>query len=184
MSAGSSFGSSVLYVSASSSSGGVAVCERLLGKQCNGIAGGTAGLVAFCDEGCFSIESGECYVKGLACYSGSVGSASFTLIASSTNELYSWGKGEMGELGLGAGRTDVSVPLKINYTSDFTQVSTGSGHSLALDSTGCIYAWGQNFDNQLCLYNKSVAQMKENPTKQNVMIEPVLYAPRCVRPFQ
>ena len=178
------FGSSVLYVSTSSGTlgagEGVAVCERLLGKQCKGIAGGAAGLIALCDEGCFDVESGQCYVNDLQCHAGSVGSSAFTLIATATNELYSWGKGELGELGLGAGKKVVPTPLRIDYSADFSQLSSGSNHSMAVDSTGCIYAWGQNFDNQLCLYNKTAAQMRENPTKQNVIIEPVLYTPRFV----
>lgn len=73
--------------------------------------------------------------------------SSFTLVLSSQGQLYSWGFGKSGSLGLG--ETSFSgTPQLIRslYNGDpcqgMTDISCGSSHSLAVDNQGRIYSWG------------------------------------------
>ncbi len=66
--------------------------------------------------------------------------------------LYSWGRDDHGQLGLGIGGLQENRPGKVtppdgvNY---FSMVSAGSYHCLALGSDGNLYSWGWNDYGQL-----------------------------------
>ena len=67
--------------------------------------------------------------------------------------LLAWGENAFGELGDGA-TTSSSVPVAVSggvipAGTRFTKIAAGGGHSLALSSTGRLYAWGYNLDGQL-----------------------------------
>ncbi|WP_162463248.1 immunoglobulin-like domain-containing protein [Paenibacillus psychroresistens] len=64
--------------------------------------------------------------------------------------VYGWGINNSGQLG-DATIKDRNVPVKVNLPSGkiFSQIATGMTHSLALTSTGILYAWGNNDDGQL-----------------------------------
>ena len=100
------------------------------------------------------------------------------LLLDSTGSLYSWGVGELGELGLGTPKKLISTPTQIVYDAKFTSISCGEVHSSALDERGNAYAWGQNRSRQLGLYTKS----KEDMRCENCLVEDFLFRPR-VLPF-
>jgi len=72
----------------------------------------------------------------------------YSLAVSSTGQLYAWGENEDGQLGDGT-TTNSNVPVAVSAGAippgtTFTQVSAGADNSLALSSTGKVYAWGYN----------------------------------------
>ena len=61
---------------------------------------------------------------------------------------YAWGYNGFGQLG-NQGLVDSSLPVQVqqagqNALGNITAVAAGGGHSLALDSDGFVYAWGDN----------------------------------------
>ncbi|XP_071943123.1 alsin-like isoform X2 [Antedon mediterranea] len=65
-------------------------------------------------------------------------------------EVWSWGKGNVGQLGQGD-VLDRPQPTAIRHLSNknIAQVVAGSGHSIAISNSGQIYTWGSNTDGQL-----------------------------------
>ena len=66
------------------------------------------------------------------------------------NEVYVWGKGQYGRLGVGDD-VDQRVPRVISSLQGETvqQVVGGYSHSLALTSKGAVFVWGRNWNGQL-----------------------------------
>lgn len=165
--------SSVVYTS-SQENAGVSLCSNLLGKKVHQIRGGSCGLFALSDTGTYNIENG-CRVTSFEATEASICKESITVVTPE-GELYSWGTGDIGELGLGLSNKEVLIPKKINYNANFVSVSSGDFHSAAIDSGGLLYAWGQNFDRQLGLYKKKSSEM----CKSNVFIEDAVFVPRLI----
>ena len=85
----------------------------------------------------------------------------FSLALASTGAVYAWGYNADGELGRGNG-TGSDLPVKVKCLGrKVTAVAAGGnlfgvggtiagpGHSLAVTSTGAVYAWGYNADGEL-----------------------------------
>jgi alpha-tubulin suppressor-like RCC1 family protein len=68
----------------------------------------------------------------------------------SAGDIYAWGHNNLGQLGNGT-TTDSHAPELVTMPAGvtFKQVSAGGSHSLALDSDGNAYAWGDNGSGQL-----------------------------------
>ena len=68
----------------------------------------------------------------------------------STGAVYAWGYGALGELGNG-GTADALSPVLVSLPSGVSvaAVSAGYAHTLALTTTGAVYAWGSNASGQL-----------------------------------
>ncbi|RKG74727.1 hypothetical protein D7W82_37590 [Corallococcus sp. CA049B] len=59
--------------------------------------------------------------------------------------VWSWGQNTDGQLGRGVtSAVPQATPLPITLPRRMTAVAAGSGHSLALDETGHVWAWGRN----------------------------------------
>ena len=76
-----------------------------------------------------------------------------SLALSSDGNLYSWGDNSKGQLGRNTApttgdRRPGKVPLPVGI-QQFTRVSAGGQHSLALGSDGNLYSWGDNTYGQL-----------------------------------
>lgn len=78
-----------------------------------------------------------------------------SLVLTSNGNLYSWGKGEYGVLGLGDSK-DVIIPEKVQI-SKVMQVACGLRHTLCLTSNG-VYYWG-------CDYSNDPNESKKNCSK-------------------
>eukprot|EP00359_Climacostomum_virens_P006452 CAMPEP_0204902852 /NCGR_PEP_ID=MMETSP1397-20131031/3921_1 /ASSEMBLY_ACC=CAM_ASM_000891 /TAXON_ID=49980 /ORGANISM="Climacostomum Climacostomum virens, Strain Stock W-24" /LENGTH=1040 /DNA_ID=CAMNT_0052071421 /DNA_START=20 /DNA_END=3139 /DNA_ORIENTATION=- len=77
---------------------------------------------------------------------------SFTLVLDEFQQVYSFGKGSHGRLGLGSDE-DRSKPTMLKSLSSerVVQVSAGCRHSGAVTESGKLYMWGFNFYEQLGL---------------------------------
>lgn len=65
--------------------------------------------------------------------------------------LWAWGDNFFGQLGNATGtgtNTANPTPTQVG-TASFTRLGAGTGHSLALQATGTLYAWGDNAAGQL-----------------------------------
>jgi len=87
----------------------------------------------------------------------SAGSA-HTLAIKSDNTLWAWGDNSYGQLGLGAIASSPNTcsgapcsvrPVQISAATNWAAVAAGLHHSLALDTAGNLYAWGDNSYGQL-----------------------------------
>lgn len=179
-----SVSNSVVYTSKCDAGGSVSseIVTGLLDQRIYGIGGGDAGICGLSDSGVYEFDGerlcdspyddiavGGHHLVGIEPGSGG---------NSGESSLYSWGTGEFGELGLGPMTTHTSTPSKINYKGNFVQVDSSLNHSLAVDSHGNVFAWGQNFEKQLGLYTKNITDMKE--IRETSETEDVLFTPRFI----
>ncbi|XP_070397381.1 uncharacterized protein [Dermacentor albipictus] len=84
-------------------------------------------------------------VVGMACGSN------HALLLTRDGEIFAWGRNTEGQLGLG-NRKDQKSPQLVSHLSQrskVAQVSCGRDFSLALDTQGKLWAWGQNEGGQL-----------------------------------
>jgi uncharacterized repeat protein (TIGR02543 family) len=73
-----------------------------------------------------------------------------TFVVTSNGRVYAWGFNNYGQLGDGT-LVDNSTPTLISFPGGETirNVAAGIGHSLAVTTTGQVYAWGSNLYGQL-----------------------------------
>ncbi len=73
-----------------------------------------------------------------------------SLALTSTGAVLAWGYNADGELGDGGtANSDVPVKVKLPAGTKVTAVAAGGYDSLALTSTGAVFAWGYNADGEL-----------------------------------
>jgi len=65
--------------------------------------------------------------------------------------LYAWGNASNGSLGLGGAIGAVRSPRRVGSASDWTTVSAGTQHGLALQADGSLWGWGDNTSGSLGL---------------------------------
>ena len=88
----------------------------------------------------------------------SAGAGGECLALQSNGTLWAWGNNFYGQLGLNTS-TNYSSPVQVGNLSNWTQISSSSadtsigGVSLALQSNGTLWAWGNNSYSQLALTN-------------------------------
>lgn len=74
----------------------------------------------------------------------------FSVALSSAGELYTWGSGEEGELGLSDVHETIDPMVCVKLLNVcIVKVACGGHHALALDSYGRVYSWGLNNHGQL-----------------------------------
>jgi alpha-tubulin suppressor-like RCC1 family protein len=75
-----------------------------------------------------------------------------TVVVDSVGKVHAWGYNNNGQLGNGTS-VNSTVPLQVSYGSIATlaivTVAGGDSHTVALDSTGHVHAWGNNGYGQL-----------------------------------
>jgi len=74
-----------------------------------------------------------------------------SLALDSGGVVWAWGSNGFGQLGVGSNDSHITVAsalLSLHGTT-ITAIAAGSGHSLALDSQGHVWAWGDNHVGQL-----------------------------------
>ncbi|MFP4187381.1 MAG: InlB B-repeat-containing protein [Acholeplasmataceae bacterium] len=83
-----------------------------------------------------------------------VGGAYHTLALTSDGNLFAWGRNWLGQLGDGT-TDDRHSPVNINEHFSFDagvtveSIAAGENHSVAIDSDGDVYSWGDNLFGQL-----------------------------------
>ena len=67
-----------------------------------------------------------------------------------TGELFCWGYGFQGQLGLGSTQSQLA-PAQVSLSKDWAQVSAGLMHTCAVNAGGELYCWGEGGSGQLGL---------------------------------
>jgi alpha-tubulin suppressor-like RCC1 family protein len=83
------------------------------------------------------------------CVIGTGGSHSLAINAD--GELYAWGLDDEGQLGLEMPAPNQPSPMLVDATMNWITVAAGLKHTIALNGSGELYAWGWNDDGQLGL---------------------------------
>jgi alpha-tubulin suppressor-like RCC1 family protein len=88
-----------------------------------------------------------------------------------TSEVYSVGKGDMGQLGLGTNTLETSMPVRIERLRDYRiqSISTGMDHVLMLTDDGRVLSWGWGHTGQLGLGEwESSFEPRELPNLEDI----------------
>lgn len=81
---------------------------------------------------------------------GSLADNGQTLAMLADNSLWTWGANRAGQLGDGTtARSDVPVRVHVPAGVSFVKVNSGGSTSYAIDSSGRLWAWGNNAKGQL-----------------------------------
>lgn len=114
------------------------------------------------EEAWFTLKPGRIYfpdpkmkVARVAC------GADHTLAVSEHGELYAWGQGESGALGLGHSDTQWEPDrVYVGQSGEFIiHMAAGSKHSVCCTRSGVVYAWGHGGNGRLGLgHNRYVIQ--------------------------
>ena len=67
-----------------------------------------------------------------------------SLAIASDGTLWAWGSNSLGRTGLGTLAGTQNTPLQVGSATNWTQVSVGDAHSLAVRADGTLWAWGDN----------------------------------------
>ncbi|XP_062244132.1 probable E3 ubiquitin-protein ligase HERC3 [Platichthys flesus] len=82
-------------------------------------------------------------------------------------QVFAWGAGEGGQLGLGTAEVAVRIPRLVKRLCDhhISQVMCGNQHCIALSRDGQIFTWGQNASGQLGLGKGEPSKLFPHPLK-------------------
>lgn len=73
----------------------------------------------------------------------------FSLALKTNGTLWSWGWNFTGQLGNGLNTPDLNLPAQVGTATDWQKIDAGDQHSLAIKTTGTLWAWGNNTSGQL-----------------------------------
>jgi len=113
---------------------------------------GTEGVVS-ADQVAMSLEEGVAHLSasGFGVIDASAG-GSHSLAVLSDGTLWAWGNGQWGRLGVGEDDTRFrTVPTRVGTGTNWESVAAGHMHSLAIQSDGTLWAWGNNASGALGL---------------------------------
>jgi len=80
---------------------------------------------------------------------GIAAGSNHTLAIRNNGTLYAWGLNDFGQLGDGGNTPIAFDPIQVGTDADWTVVSAGAAHSMAIKSDGSLWAWGANTYGQL-----------------------------------
>ena len=97
----------------------------------------------------------------------------FTIALDFDGNLWSWGRNNLGQLGVGQLKSFIEFPTQVIRIPKIKKVSAGASFSVALDYDGHIYSFGFNCDGNLGLghqYNMDTPALIENiPLIQDIV---------------
>ncbi|NBT90981.1 MAG: RCC1 repeat-containing protein, partial [Verrucomicrobia bacterium] len=71
------------------------------------------------------------------------------MLLGSDGKVYGFGDNGSGQVGLGISTMSIRTNTQLAVLSGITAIAAGAEHSLALDSSGNVYAWGRGNSGQL-----------------------------------
>jgi alpha-tubulin suppressor-like RCC1 family protein len=80
------------------------------------------------------------------------------LAIKSDGTLWAWGYNGSGQVGDGSSSNWRTTPIQISQDTNWTSISGGAEHSLAVRADGTLWAWGRNLEGQLGLGSLSTSQ--------------------------
>jgi alpha-tubulin suppressor-like RCC1 family protein len=91
----------------------------------------------------------------------------YTVGRKSTNTIWTWGKNDYGQLGLGdsGNSTSRNTPTLIGSDSDWAKVIAGYYHAIGHKTTGTLWTWGYNNLGQLGLGDSGTGTNRNTPTQ-------------------
>jgi alpha-tubulin suppressor-like RCC1 family protein len=72
-------------------------------------------------------------------------------------QVWAWGQNASGQVGLGSAVGTVPMPTKVPGLTGIQRIAASGNYSLALDSDGQVWAWGQNTSGQVGTGTPSIA---------------------------
>lgn len=75
--------------------------------------------------------------------------ASHALALRSDGTVWAWGRGDLGQLGVGSTPTVTDLPVQVQGLSDVIAIAAGNNSSAALRADGSVWTWGANDVGQL-----------------------------------
>lgn len=73
----------------------------------------------------------------------------FTAAIKTDGTLWSWGVNGLGQLGLGTAGTNYSSPVQVGTLTNWSSISCGYAHAIAVKTDGTLWSWGYNIYGQL-----------------------------------
>jgi alpha-tubulin suppressor-like RCC1 family protein len=89
-----------------------------------------------------------------------------SLALDNQGHIWAWGANDHGQLGIGdQDATTKNLPVQLPFPENtrFTKIAAGALHSLAIDSTGNLWAWGANGKGQLGNGNNNIDSFAPSP---------------------
>ena len=94
------------------------------------------------------------------------GGYTFTMAIKTDGTLWSWGTNAQGQLGLGIATGNTrSSPVQVGALTNWSSVSCGNTHVLAITSVSTLLAWGNNYSGQLGLGNIGLYTNRSSPVQ-------------------
>jgi alpha-tubulin suppressor-like RCC1 family protein len=100
-------------------------------------------------DGTIVDKSSPVQIGALSDWSQVSAGSNHSLATKTNGTLWAWGLNGSGQLGDGPNFVNKSSPIQIGALSDWSQVSGGGNHSLAIKTNGTLWAWGAATSGQL-----------------------------------
>ena len=104
------------------------------------------------------------------------GGQNHSLALKSDGTVWTWGRNEYGQLGVGTLAGFSFVPVQVTAISGVIAIARGYSHSLALKSDGTVWAWGQNDYGQLGIGTSGSAVSKNIPVQVTELCDVIAIA--------
>jgi uncharacterized repeat protein (TIGR03803 family) len=88
-------------------------------------------------------------ITGISNVVGVAAGTQHTLALCADGTVFAWGDNSSGELGTGSSFIQTNFPAQLSGLPQIVAIAAGFNFSLAVDTTGLLWGWGQNPDGQL-----------------------------------